>query len=429
MITRRVFLATATTSLAAPAFAQSPQQAPQQGLKSPRSNFLTFQPQFMGVFRSPVPGLTYSSLYNLESPPDLIRLVYRNDIREDETIDGAVIAPTAMMGDGFTPYGADGKPDNSLWKRVTFSGGDADTPPRAASSRASETTTIYGDASWGKNPGPSTFSDWIPVQALDRKDGGKGTLLLVRTFSKGLFRNQFVRFQKISGDPVNRVYAGFASPGDATQAPWSFTAEPNEIPAALAIQYRTAAPGASVMFAGDSILAPPHTYSIGLRTCTLASTPQVPVSFVNQAHLGAKTVEYVTAARREMTWSRPQILVLQPWSTNDPDMTDAKLDDALDMSMKLVSFALKNQCAPVLVTQPPQAPYPAVEPFRQRSNAFVRDAASKGLTLFDLDKLWSSETAPGTFRKGYSPDQVHGSDVACAAAAQVLAPVIRNLLA
>lgn len=425
MITRRLFLTTTTASLAGTALADEPPHS----LKATRANLLTFQPQFVNTFKSPTPGLTFSSLYNLEAPPDWVRLVYRNDIRDDETIDGAVIAPTATMGDGFTPCNADGKPDQSLWKRVTFSGGDADTPPREAGRRASETTEIPGDASWGRNPGPSTFSDWIPFQPLSRNDGGKGALLLVRTFSRGLFRNQFVRYQKIGGDGVGRLYAGFASPGDGTQAPWSFSAQPSEIPAALALQYRSAVPGASVMFAGDSILAPPYSFGIGLRACALASTPQLPVSFINQAKLGAKTVEYVVAASREMAWSRPQILVLQPWSTNDSDMTDAKLDAALEMSMKLVSLAARNQCATVLVTQPPQAPFPALEPFRQRSNAYVRDITSKGTTLFDLDRLWSSETTPATFRKGYSQDQIHGNDTACAAAAQALAPIIRGLLA
>ena len=84
MITRRLFLATSTASLAAPALADAPLPR--------RTNVLTFQPQFVGTFRSPAPALTFSSLYNLEAPPDWVRLVYRNDARDDETIDGAVIA-------------------------------------------------------------------------------------------------------------------------------------------------------------------------------------------------------------------------------------------------------------------------------------------------------------------------------------------------
>jgi hypothetical protein len=332
-----------------------------------------------------------------------------------------------MMGDGFTPCNADGKPDMSLWKRVTFSGGDAGTPPRAAGSRASETTDIGGDASWGKNPGPSTFSDWIPVQPLDRKDG-KGSLLLVRTFSRGQFRNQFARYQKIGGDAVGRLYAGFSSPGDGTQAPWSFTGTASEIPAALAIQYHTQVPGASVMFAGDSILAPPYALGIGLRACALASTPQLPVSVINQAKLGGKTEEFLSSARRALEWSRPQILVLQLWSGNDKVITDETTDATFSEAMSLVSFGLKNQCAPILVTTPPVPHFPAQEPFRQRSNAQIRAAASKGLTLLDLDKLWASETAPNTFRAGYTQDQMHGTDAACDLAARALAPLIVKLL-
>jgi len=419
MITRRLFLAASTASLAAPALADAPLPR--------RTNILTFQPQFVGTFRSPAPTLTFSSLYNLEAPPDWVRLVYRNDARDDETIDGAVIASTAMMGDGFTPCNADGKPDTSLWNRVSFSGGDADTRPAAR--RGSETAEIRGDASWGKNPPSCTFSDWMPVTPLARKDGGKGTLLLVRTFSRGQFRNQFVRYQKIGGDGIGRTYAGFASPGDGTREPWSFQAAPSEIPAAFALQYRTAAPGASVMVAGDSILAPPYALGIGLRACALASTPQLPVSVINQAWLGAKTDEFLVSARRELEWSRPQILVLQLWSGNDKVITDDTTDAVFAQAMSLVSLGLKNQCAPILVTTPPVPHFPAQEPLRQRSNAQIRAAAAKGLTLLDLDKLWESETAPGTFRKGYTQDQIHGTEIACAAAAEALSPIIRGLLA
>lgn len=427
MITRRVFLTATTASLAGlrPALAD---EAP-HSLKPARTNFLTFQPQFVNTFKSPTPGLTFSSLYNLEAPFDWIRLVYRNDIRDDATIDGAVIAPTSMAGDGFTPCNADGKPDPSLWKRVTFSGGNPDTRPREAAGRGSETAELPGDASWGKNPGPSTFSEWIPVQSLNRNDGGKGALLLVRTFSRGQFRNQFARYQKIGGDGVGRLYAGFESPGDGTKAPWPFSAQPSEIPAAHAIQYRSTIPGASVMFAGDSILAPPYTFGIGLRACALASTPQLPVSIINQAWLGAKTEQFFFLARRELERSRPQILVLQLWSGNDAVITDDTTDAAFSQAMDLVSLGLKRQCAPILVTTPPVPHFPVQEPFRQRSNAQIRAAAaSKGFALLDLDKLWASETAPTTFRAGYTRDQMHGTEIACDAAARALAPLIRGLL-
>jgi hypothetical protein len=428
MITRRSFLATTTASLIAgraPALAQPSQPR----FKPARTDFLTFQPQHVSSFRSASPGLTFNSLYNLESSPAWVRLVYCNEARDSETIDGAAIAPTAIMGDGFTAFNAQGKPDASLWKRVTFASGGDDTRPHAVNASASETIEIDGDASFGRNPPPPTFSDWIPVEPLHRNDGGKGTLLLVRTFSRGQFRNQFARYQKIGGDRVGRVHADFTSQGDATQSPWSFSGEASEIPAAWAIQYQSAVPGASVLFAGDSILAPPYEFSIGLRACALASTPQLPVSFINQAKLGAATGEYVPAARRELEWSRPQILVLQPYSTNESIINDATTDAQFARSMSLVSFALKNQCAPILVTETPQPTFPALESSRQLSNARTREAASNGLTLFDLDKLWANETVPSAWRAGYTRDQLHGTDIACNIAAEALAQIIRDILA
>ncbi len=426
MTTRRSFLAmTSASLLGGRALAQSSQPK----FKPARTDFLTFQPQHVSTFRSPSPGLTFSSLYNLESSPAWVRLVYRNEARDSETIDGAAIASTAIMGDGCTAFNAQGKPDMSLWKRVSFASGGDDSRPHAIKASASETIEIGGDASFGRNPPPPTFSDWIPVEPLHRNDGGKGTLLLVRTFSRGQFRNQFARYQKIGGDRVGRVHADFTAQGDATHTPWSFSGEVSEIPAAHAIQYQSAVPGASVLFAGDSILAPPYEFSIGLRACALASAPQLPVSFINQAKLGATASEYVPAARHELEWSRPQILVVQPWSGNEQIINETTSDAMISLSMSLVSFALKNQCAPILVTTPPVPNFPAQEPFRQRSNAQIRGAAANGLTLFDLDKLWANETAPTTFRAGYTRDQIHGSDIACNAAAEALSPIIRDLLA
>jgi hypothetical protein len=429
MITRRVFLATSSAGLLGSAPSAGAQTA-NQGLKPARTNLLTFQPQYVGVFTSPAPGLTFSSLYNLEAQPSLVRLVFRNDIRSDETIDGVAVAPTAMAGDGFTPVNAEGNPDASLWKRVTFASDGDDTPPHVIKGAAAETIGVAGDASWGKDPPPSVFSDWVPITPLARRDGGKGCLLLMRTFSRGLFRNQFIRYQKVGGKEIGRDYAGFSSPGDGTRAPWSFSGQPSEISAAFAVQYQTGVPGGSVMVTGDSILAPPYAFGIGMRACTLASTPQLPVSFVNQAWLGARTEQFLFVARRELEWCRPQILVLQLWSGNDKVITEDTTDAVFAQAMSLVSFGLKKQCAPILVTTPPVPHFPVQEPFRQRSNAQIRAAAaSKGLALLDLDKLWASETTPTTFRPGYTQDQMHGTEIACDVAARALAPLITRLLA
>ena len=206
------------------------------------------------------------------------------------------------------------------------------------------------------------------------------------------------------------MYGDFASQGDGTHTPFLFNAAPSEIPAAYAIQYRSKVPGASVLFAGDSILAPPYAFSIGLRACALASTPQQPVSFINHAKLGATASEYIPAARRELEWSHPQILVVQPWSGNENPINEDTSNAMLSLSMSLVSFALKNRCAPILVTTPPVPAFPALEPYLQRSNAQIREAASNGL--------------PGDTR-----DNIHGTDIACNAAAEALSLTIRALLA
>jgi hypothetical protein len=425
MLTRRALLA--MTSASAMSGGLVPGKA--QPLKPARTNLLTFHPQYVNTFKSPAPNLTFSSLYNLESPPSWIRLVYRNDMRDGETIDGAAVAPTAMAGDGFTPFNAQGQPDDSLWKRVTFDSDGGDSQPHAVKPSASDTIDISGDASFGRNPPPVTYSDWIPITALNRTDGGKGALLLVRSFSRGQYRSQFVRYQKIGGDAVGRVYAGFASPGDGTKTPWSFSGETSEIPAAYAVQYQSAVPGASVLFVGDSILAPPYDFNIGMRACALASTTQLPVSFINQSWLGARTDQFLFVAERELEWSRPQILVLQLWSGNDKGITDQSTDAVFAQAMSLVSLAMKKGCAPVLVTTPPSPKFPELESYRQKSNARIRAAAGNGMMMLDLDKLWLSPDAPTQFRVGYTRDQIHGNDTACQLAAETLAPMIRELLA
>lgn len=426
MLTRRsVILAASSALLQGEAWSSPPGR---QRQRAALTKLLTMRPQNSAMLSAPSPATTFSSLYNLESPPTWVRLVYANDLHDPESIDGAAIACTAAVGDGFTPCNGDGKPDPSQWRRVTFAAKGFDSAPGAKSDGPVLTLDVAGDASWGRNPPSLLFSDWLHMKPPQRSDGLSGYLLLVRTYSGGKFRNNAIRFYKAAGPDIGRVYAGFSSPGNGATAPWRFKGEPADIPAAYAVQYLSATPGATVIGIGDSIQQPPLEIGIGMRACALASTPQLPLTFANQTRIGAPTSVFLPLGARDIEALRPQIMLLQMWSSNDPNITEATTDAVFEQAMNLIALGRKHGCVPILLTAPPVRNTPNLEPYRQRSNERVRGAASQGIGLLDLDKLWGTGATPNVFREGYTRDNVHGTDKACIAAAEALRPLFRAIL-
>jgi hypothetical protein len=85
---------------------------------------------------------------------------------------------------------------------------------------------------------------------------------------------------------------------------------------------------------------------------------------------------------------------------------------------------------PILTTAAPSfVPDPEGEPVRRASNERVRALAAQGFPVLDLDALWGDGGRPTGYRPDYDAgDNWHPNDRACAAAAAVLAPLLRRIL-
>ena len=286
-----------------------------------RTNRLSWRLQHGGYSNAGVSGQTFSNLAHLEVEPCWVRLIYFNDLPVPWTIDGAAVAPSSSIHDGFSPTNDAGVPDDALWRQITFSGVGLDGEPISQTVGNAATLKIVG------NPGSPgrpilAFSDWLPLAGLSRADGGAGAFLLIRTYSSGVLR--YSGSLGLPDPSIGRVHAGFWSPGNGTRAPWTFRANPfNGAFASYGLQYIAASAGATVVGIGDSIMqcmaSAGHLSTFGVRACVMLSKPQYPVSYFNEGYIGRNSEDYCSNGIWVIEHLRPQVALIQTWSQNDPN--------------------------------------------------------------------------------------------------------------
>ena len=368
-------------------------------------------------------GQTFSSLYNLETVPSRVRLFWFNDRPEPWTVDAAIVAPTSAVADRITPTDGDGRANPALWRGVTFHNAATGQDPRRLA--------LPGNTG-PRNQPVLLMSDWIDIAGLPRRDGGEGALLLVRCFSRG-------RLRYASGGPpdpaTKRAYHAAWSVGNGAAPPYAMDPafRPDSVHACYGLQYASAAPGITVIGIGDSIMSSLKTTGTvsgyGFRACAELSSPALPASYFNEGYSGRKSVDFGADGPRAIALLRPQAALIQAWSENDPWTVEAA-DASFAMGMRLIDAARQAGCVPILVTAAPVfAKGAKPEPFRQASNARVREMARNGIAVLDLDTIWGTGDTPNAYRRQYdSGDITHPNDAACAAAAAVLVPILRRAL-
>jgi hypothetical protein len=382
---------------------------------------LTLRPQ-NGPPRESSPNTTMSTLYNLEAAPTWIRLIYIAS-NVAYPIDGAAIATTSAVHDGFTPVNHAGQPDDGLWRRVTFNHNGDDSSPGAQSA-----SPIYSlNVPYRKYP-VWGFSDWVRIDPLPRSDGGYGFLVQTRTWSRGVFRTTSDFWQQTPDQSINRAFAAFKSAGDGTTAPWHFAGEPDHLTACYGLQYVSANPGATVIGIGDSIMLPPGSIPYCMRACALVSTPDRPVSYVNEGYLGRKSPDYLAAGAAGISVLHPQVAVIQTFTNNDPAAPD-QAERSFNGAMRVAEQARKQQCVPILVTDAPETGISdAAEAIRQDSLKRTRAMASKGFHVLDLDALWGVGGSLDAYKPHYAADRWHPNNAASVVAAEALVPILRQVL-
>jgi hypothetical protein len=368
-------------------------------------------------------------LLHLEAQPSWVRLIYFNDQDTPWTVDGAAVAPSAAVGAGHTPVKADGVADPSLWQRVTFNNDGRDVDPAAQTPETTYALTLPANPPGSEVP-VFVFSDWMPITSLARRRGF-GALLIVRTYS-----TEFVRISS-GGSPhksIGRLHAGFCADGNLTIPPW--TAPQSRATGAYAVhgvQYMSSSPGATVLGIGDSIMTSSCTTGqvsgFGVRACALVSSPELPVSYVNEGYPGRNSMGFCSCGIWDIEHLKPQVALIQTWSGNEP-WTQDMADLSFDRAMSVAARARQNQCIPILVAPSPVfGTDPEAEVHRQRNLARSRAVAQHRGYLLDLDAIWGTGATPNAYRRYYDwGDQLHPNDKACAAAARVLAPMLREIL-
>jgi hypothetical protein len=378
------------------------------------------------------PGQTLTSLCHLAAAPCWVRLIYFNDRDTPWTIDAAALAATSAVNDDQTPMNTAGDRDLSLWQTVTFNNSGLDIDPLAQAEGNEHALTIPANSRESGRP-VFVFSDWMPLAAQQRRDGGSGSLMLVRTYSGGL-----VRYAGSVGLPhkaIGRLHAGSWANGNQASAPWTAPQNPDAtVFACHGLQYISPSVGATVVGIGDSIMHSTCTTGelsgFGIRACAMVSTPQRPVDFVNEGYPGRNSIGFCFCGIWAIEHLKPQIALIQTWSQNEP-WTQSMADLSFARAIAVADVARRNNCVPVFVTAAPVfAANPVEEAYRHSNLTRVRAAAEQGAYVLDVDALWGTGASPNAYRPEFDAgDHMHPNDVGCAVAAKVLAPILQEILA
>lgn len=402
--------------------ARRPLAGSAQDPEVPLARTLTFRPQHGPVRTPPNPDMTISTLYNIEAVPLWVRLIYlAGGIAYP--VDGAAIAATSAVHDGFTPVDASGKPNDALWQRVSFNHNGDDSSQEAPPARPVHTLDVPV-----RSAPVMGFSDWMKMPPMPRSDGRAGALVLVRTHSSNGLRNASAAFQVVSGSDLRRDFAAFRSPGDGTVPPWPFDATRDSLTASYGLQYIAANPGATVVAMGDSTMQPPYSVPYGLRACALVSTPGRPVSYLSEAGLGRFPTDYLPSGLLDIGVLKPQVALIQAFG--EYDMTVHAPDHFLKLATSVADYAKQHACVPIFSTGSPDSEItPELEDARLFVNGRLRAMRDQGYELLDLDLLWSDQRSATHWKPGFANDRWHPSDLATRVAAEALAPMLRRILA
>jgi lysophospholipase L1-like esterase len=387
-----------------------------------------------GDYQSTPRDQTVSVLHNLETVPTWVRLTFFNDQPQSWTINAAAVAMTSAVGDGYTPVNAAGAADAALWQVVRFNSGGQDKPQQPQNLGEAFSLTLP------PNPGSPgqpvlAFSDWMPLAPVPRTDGGFGALLLVRVHAEQQIRTDTAG----APDPtLKRTFAAYLAPGNGAAAPWALhDPKPTNFNTPYGLQFTATPNGATVIGIGDSIMSSLHTTGgdsgFGVRACVAISTAARPVSYFNEAYSGRLSTDFCPDGIRDLQLLSPQVAIIQAWSENDQlrSQTQETADACFARAMTVTQAAASQGCVPILCTAAPVFAHdPTLEAFRRSNNAKVRDAAKRGYAILDLDDIWGTGAKPNAYRPEYnSGDDTHPNDLACAAAAKVLAPMLARMLA
>lgn len=317
------------------------------------------------------------------------------------------------------------------WQSVTWSGASSVT---VAAATAGQTFAL---------------SDWIPLTAIARADGGSRPFLIWRTWRAGAtggswsFNTSGTGSRTPSTPMRNRVVQvsnAFSDAITTLTATMSLTTTVQPVFPVLRFQV----PVFSVWGIGDSTMqgaaqAEEGFSTWGNRACCDVSTAEKPVVWANFGAAGQKswTALQIARAALEAGVPAPSCIVIQVASVNDPTVSAQPTVEQRQKQMANLAevLALSQQYKIGYVIVAPHAPHNSLtlsyDDFRKATNTLIANsAAENGVRVLDFSALgdgasperWAAGYNDGT---GAAGDGIHPD---ADAFESVMAPALRAAL-
>ena len=379
-------------------------------------------------------GFTLHTTWAVDGEFDLVRPFWLNRSASSFTLDAVRIAPSAQLGNGYSPTDSGGSA--IAMTQLTFNdAGAVQGFPSASGAATSVTVPAPTDTYY-----PSCIAaDWVQISSLPRVDSADGKpLVMVRAYSA----QQGNWSAGTTADMINggawetqnrgRVIRAYQKgTGDFTNAFVAPVNGPNATFACSGLQFYSRAAGATVMPVGDSLnqghiidggqfYTPAHFASAALTRVGR------PVTFLNAARSGGNSLQFFSHARTMFDLFKPDVVVISVWTPNDT-RTRAAADLCFARAMAFADYVRRAGAVPILSTAVPYALGAADDLLRRTNNDLAR---ASGLPLSDYDAAVSDGAIPGrTLAEYLAPTGAHLNADGYAACGAVLAPVIDQVLA
>ena len=365
------------------------------------------------------PGST-SLLVALEAEFTAVRVIYANDTATPYTVSAVAVCPTTAQGDGVNPNGG------AAWVPVTTSKGGANSPDLVFGGSGRSLTVPAGTE---VSPGLA-YTDWVPVQSLQRADGGGQPMLLLRSYvaagqaPRGQLQPLAWGVEQQSGR--NIFWASLGSADLVTTPPNNTSASGVLAIAPWAIEYQTRR-GLTLLCLGDSLVAGTTTvsdrWSFPLRACYQISTPDLPVTCAMVAFGGKNSADFHALAAKGMEAFEPEAVLIPLRTPNDG--TDVA--STLARAYALAQTAARRGTIPIFLGPFPQGAVAGgnleatITAQEQRAKSLI----ASGSLVFDAMPYLG---IPRAFNAGFTIDDLHPNDAGHTALTTPFASVLRSLL-
>ncbi len=343
---------------------------------------------------------------------DYVRLAFLNETASSSTVRNSKVA---VAGDA-------GNNGSSLnWTQVTFNEAGASTiPPSATGS----TTTITVGAGSGTAPNaiPTLeWSDWIPISAIPRDDGGKYPILQIRTYlqtgdvaisvngtSEALPLNTDGRglFWRAQLDGADRVTTTTGSMVAANNSGWSAVAAVQFMHREIAFSVATV--GDSITRGQGSVSASTGHVSWGHIACAdLISSGQGIFNYSNFGYASQRRSVSIEIARLVLDKFDMSAIAVFPWSPND-GYTASDIEGLWARTLAFIHECVSKKTVPIICTAIPSVSLDATSDAKRKDiNSRINSLPSGIAVVCDFDSVMTDGATPARISSQFSADGIH----------------------